>query len=121
MARKLPEDVAVRTLRANNYPAHRTIHEFRQLHLEEFSALFVQVVKLARKGGSGEPGSGGRGRNEDQGEREQAQAMSFARMQEEEARLKREFSGLLEQAEAQDAADEDRYGSDDHNGGLPQE
>jgi len=48
-------------------------------------------------------------------------AMSYARMQEEEARLKREITGLLKQAEAQDQADEDRYGPDDHNSGLPAE
>jgi hypothetical protein len=39
-------------------------------------------------------------------------------MQDEEARLKREIAGLLKQAEAQDAADEDRYGPDDHNAGY---
>lgn len=48
MARKLHEDVAFRMLCANNYPAHRTIREFRQLHLQEFSALFVQMVKLGK-------------------------------------------------------------------------
>jgi transposase len=51
IARKLSEDVAFRVLCANNFPAHRTIREFRQPHLQEFSALFVQVVKLAREAG----------------------------------------------------------------------
>ncbi len=51
IARKLTEDVAFRVLSANNFPAHRTIREFRQLHLQEFSALFVQVVQLAREAG----------------------------------------------------------------------
>jgi transposase len=51
IARKLTEDVTFRVLSANNFPAHRTIREFRQLHLKEFSALFVQVVKLAREAG----------------------------------------------------------------------
>src|ERR1035438_2778715 len=45
IARKLQEDVAFRVLGANNFPAHRTIREFRQLHLAELSALFVAVVK----------------------------------------------------------------------------
>jgi transposase len=49
IARKLTEDVAFRVFSANNFPVHRTIREFRQLHLKEFSALFVQVVKLARE------------------------------------------------------------------------
>lgn len=33
------------------FPAQRTMREFRQLHLAEFSALFVHVVRLAREAG----------------------------------------------------------------------
>ena len=51
LARKLHEDVAFRVLAAGNFPAHRTICDFRALHLKELSALFVQVVKLARECG----------------------------------------------------------------------
>ena len=47
IARKLHEDVAFRVLAARNFPAHRTIRDFRALHLKELSDLFVQVVKLA--------------------------------------------------------------------------
>ena len=43
IARNLHEDVAFRVLAADNFPAHRTIWEFRALHLSEFSELFVQV------------------------------------------------------------------------------
>ena len=121
MARKLTEDVAFRVLSANNFPAHRTIREFRQLHLKEFSALFVQVVKLAREAGLVSLGRVGVDGTKIKANASKHKAMSYARMQEEEARLKREIAGLLKQAEAQDAADEDRYGPDDHHGGLPQE
>jgi hypothetical protein len=48
-------------------------------------------------------------------------AMSYGRMQDEEARLAREIAGLLKQAESQDQSDEQRYGPDDSNGGLPPE
>src|SRR5476649_2210351 len=34
VARKLQEDVAFRVLAAENFPAHRTIREFRQVHRE---------------------------------------------------------------------------------------
>jgi len=44
IARKLHEDVAFRVLGADNFPAHRTICDFRVLHLNELAALFVQVV-----------------------------------------------------------------------------
>jgi transposase len=40
IARKLHEDVAFRVLAAGNFPAHRTICDFRALHLKELSALF---------------------------------------------------------------------------------
>jgi len=121
MARKLHEDVAFRVLCANNYPAHRTIREFRQLHLQEFSALFVQVVKLAQEAGLVSLGRVGVDGTKIKANASKHKAMSYARMQEEEARLKREIAGLLKQAEAQDQADEDRYGPDDHNSGLPAE
>ena len=41
IAKKLHEDVAFRVLAADNFPAHRTIREFRALHLSEFTELFV--------------------------------------------------------------------------------
>jgi transposase len=121
MARKLREDVAFRLLCANNYPAHRTIREFRQLHLKEFSALFVQVVGLAREAGLVSLGRVGVDGTKIKANASKHKAMSYARMQEEETRLKREIAGLLKQAEAQDVADEDRDGPEDRNGGLPKE
>jgi transposase len=51
IARKLREDIAFRVLAASNFPAHRTIREFRALHLAEFCELFVQLVRLAREMG----------------------------------------------------------------------
>ena len=51
IARKLHEDVAFRVLAAENFPAYRTIWEFRALHLDEFTELFIQVVRLAREMG----------------------------------------------------------------------
>ena len=51
MAKKLHEDVAFRLLAAGNFPAHRTIRDFRAFHLKELSELFVQVVRLAREMG----------------------------------------------------------------------
>ncbi|MDE8939208.1 transposase, partial [Klebsiella pneumoniae] len=51
LARKLYEDVALRVLAAGNFPAHRTLSDFRALHLTELENLFVQVVQLARECG----------------------------------------------------------------------
>ena len=49
--RRLHEDLAFRMLGAGNFPKHRTIRDFRALHLKELADLFVQVVKLAREMG----------------------------------------------------------------------
>ncbi len=46
IARRLEEDVAFRVLAAGNFPQHRTVCEFRRRHLEDFKALFVEVVRL---------------------------------------------------------------------------
>src|ERR1700692_1641193 len=121
IARKLSEDVAFRVLSANNFPAHRTIREFRQLHLQEFSALFVQVVKLAKEAGLLSLGRVGIDGTRIKANASKHKAMSYERMQDEQARLKREIAGLLKQAEDQDQAGEERYGRDDDNGGLPPE
>ena len=47
LARRVSEDVAVRVLSAGNFPAHRTMAEFRQRHLKEFKKLFGQVARIA--------------------------------------------------------------------------
>ena len=51
IARKLPEDVAFQMLAADNFAAHRTIRDFRALHLAEFTELFTKVVRLGREMG----------------------------------------------------------------------
>src|ERR1039458_7889231 len=112
IARKLQEDVAFRVLGANNFPAHRTIREFRQLHLAELSALFVAVVKLAREAGLIKLGRLGVDGSKIKANASKHKAMSYARMKDEEVRLEREIAGLLKQAEAADRAEEAQHGSD---------
>jgi transposase len=77
IARKLHEDVAFpfRALAARNFPAHRTIRDFRAFHLNELSELFVQVVRLAK-------------------------AMSYGHMLKAEAELKTQIDALLNKARA---------------------
>ena len=48
IAKKVEEDLAFRMLAAGNFPAHRTICEFRRRHLEDFRKLFVEVIRLAQ-------------------------------------------------------------------------
>ncbi len=88
IAKKLHEDVAFRVLGAGNFPAHRTICDFRQLPLKELQALFVQVVGVARELGRVKLGVVGVDGTKIKANASQHKAMSYGRMKEEQARLK---------------------------------
>lgn len=81
IARKLHEDVAFRVLAADNFPAHRTIRDFRALHLVEFSELFVQVVRLARELGLVKLGTIAVDGTKIKANASRHEVMSYARMQ----------------------------------------
>lgn len=49
IAAKFHNDVVFRVLGAGNFPAHRTLSDFRQRYLSEFREIFVQVVQPARE------------------------------------------------------------------------
>lgn len=120
IAGRLEEDVAFRVLGSGNFPAHRTIREFRQLHLAEFSALFVQIVQLAREAGLVKLGRIGIDGTKIKANASKHKAMSYGRMLEQEQRLKSEIADLLKQAEAQDAQEDAQYG-DRRGDELPDE
>src|SRR5471032_770378 len=103
LARKLHEDVAFRVLGAGNFPAHRTLCDFRALHLEELAALFVQVVKLARECGLVKLGMIAIDGTKLKANASRHKAMSYKRMVQAEAELKAQIDALLERAKATDA------------------
>ncbi len=105
IARKLHEDVAFRVLGASNFPKHRTICDFRALHLEEFSALFVQVVKLARECGLAKLGTIAVDGTQIKANASRHKAMSYERMQRTEIELKAQIDALLAKARATDEAE----------------
>ena len=105
IARKLHEDVAFRVLAARNFPAHRTIREFRALHLKELGELFVQVVRLAREMGLVKLGSIAVDGTKVKANASRHKAMSYKRMLESEAQLKAQIKALLERANAADEAE----------------
>lgn len=102
LARKLHEDVAFRVLAAGNFPAHRTICDFRALHLKELSDLFVQVVKLAQECGLVKLGTIAVDGTKIKANASRHKAMSFERMQKAELELKAQIDALLAQAKAAD-------------------
>ncbi len=121
IAKKLHEDVAFRVLAAGNFPAHRTIAEFRQLHLKEFEALFVQVVQLAQEIGVLKLGTLAIDGSKVKANASKHKAMSYGRMKEEEGRLREEIGKLLEQAAAVDAEEDRLYGEEARGDELPEE
>ncbi len=102
LATKLHEDVALRVLAAENYPAHRTLSDFRALHLQELAALFVQVVRLARECGLVKLGTVAVDGTKLKANASRHKAMSYDRMLKAEVELKAQIDGLLNRAKAAD-------------------
>ena len=105
IARKLFEDVAFRVLAADNFPAHRTIRDFRALHLAEFTELFVQVVRLAREMGLVKLGTIAVDGTKIKANASRHKAMSYGRMQSAEAELKAQIEALVQKAASADEAE----------------
>ena len=105
IARKLHEDVAFRVLAAENYPAHRTISDFRVLHLSELAGLFAQVVRLARELGLVKLGTVAIDGTKIKANASRHKAMSYERMLQSEAELKAQIKALLDKAQATDEAE----------------
>jgi transposase len=121
IAAKLHEDVAYRVLGSDNFPAHRTISDFRHRHLPEFRELFVQVVQTAREAGLVKLGTLAVDGSKLKANASKHKAMSYRRMREEEKRLRKEIRELTEQAQATDAQEDKRYGKDRRGDELPAE
>jgi len=105
IAKKLHEDVAFRVLGADNFPAHRTIRDFRALHLAEFTDLFVQVVRLAREMGLVKLGTIAVDGTKVKANAGRHKAMSYGRMQTAEAELKAQITALVKKAANTDEAE----------------
>jgi len=121
IARKIEEDVAYRVLAAGNFPAHRTIAEFRQQYLAAFEALFVQVVQIAREAGVVQLGAVAVDGSKVKANASKHKAMSYGRMRDEERRLREQIAALTTQAEATDAAEDAEHGPDVRGDELPAE
>lgn len=108
-------------LGADNFSAHRTISDFRQRHLPEFRDVFVQVVQPARELGLVKLGTVAVDGSKVRANASKHKAMSYARMNEEEERLRKEIQALLAQSKKTDAQEDERYGPDRRGTELPAE
>jgi transposase len=105
IARKLHEDVAFRMIGAGNFPKHRTVCDFRAVHLDELAALFMQVVKMARECGLVKLGTIAVDGTKVKASASRHKAMSYQRMLETEVQLKAQIDALLNKARSTDAAE----------------
>jgi len=115
------EDVAFRYLSADQHPDHDTFAEFRKRHLEALAGLFTQALRLCEKAGMVKLGHVSIDGSKIKANASKHKAMSYPRMTETEARLKREIEALLKQAEATDAAEDTQYGKGRRGDELPAE
>ena len=114
-------DVAYRVIVGEDVPDFRTISDFRKIHLEALSALFVQVLRLCQEAGLVKLGRVALDSTKVKANASRHKAMSYGRMQQEAARLEEEIAALLEEAEATDASEDERYGRSRRGDELPAE
>lgn len=103
--RRLHGDLALRMLSAGDFPRHRTICDFRALHLRELAELFVQVVKLAREMGLVKLGALVIEGTKLTANASRHKAMSYEHMKQAEAELKAQIDAQLARAKATDEAE----------------
>jgi transposase len=115
------EDVAFRVLAAGQAPDFRTIASFRARHLEALKGLFAQVVDLCREAGLVTLGHLAVDSTKVRASASKHKAMSYARMTEEEERLRGDIQRWFEACDEVDAAEDALYGADKTGNELPEE
>jgi len=115
------EDVAFRFLSADEHPDHSTLAEFRKRHLQALAGLFTQALQLCQKAGLVKLGHVAIDGTKLQGNASKHKAMSYGRMGEAEKKLKDEIDALLKRAEAEDAAEDAKFGKGRSGEDLPAE
>jgi transposase len=121
MARRIEEDIAVRYLAAGNFPSHRTICDFRVAHLEAFSVLLLQIIRIAQEAGLVKLGRIAIDGSKVRASASKHKAMSYDRMKSEEEKLEKQIAAILGQAAEQDAREDAEYGPDHRGDELPEE
>jgi transposase len=121
-------DVAVRMLCADQHPDYRSIARFRARHVEALAELFVQALRLCRKARLVGLGTLALDGTKLRANASRHKAMSYERMVKKEAELDAEIAALRERverlladAEATDAAEDERFGADRRGDELPAE
>ena len=109
--KRLQEDIPFKVLAAGNEPDFRTISDFRKIHIGTLQGLFEQVLEMALEVGAVKVGRVTLDGTKVKANASKHKAMSYGRMQEKQEQLREEVKHLLEQAEAADAEEDRRHGS----------
>lgn len=120
LSRRLEEDVAFRVLAAENFPAHRTLCDFRHEHLEALGALFVQVVQVAREAGLVKLGTVAVDGSKVKANASRHKSMTYKEMLKQEKRLREKIDALLAEADRIDGQEDELYGRDQRGDELPE-
>lgn len=115
------EDIPFRLLTDDLHPDHSRIAEFRRVHLDELSDIFVQVLQICNRMGLVELGDIALDGTKVQASASKHKAMSYERMLQEEERLEEEIEQLFEEAEQTDREEDERFGRDSRGDELPEE
>ena len=121
IAQECVESVAFRYLTANQMPNFRTISDFRKRHIEAFSALFLEVLKLCTEAGLANVGHVALDGSKIDANASRHKAMSYGRMKTEEERLAKEIAEMMAQAQAADDREDNKFGKDKAGNELPDE
>jgi transposase len=127
LERACHHDVAFRFLSGNQTPDYRSIGRFRKRHLAVFGELVVQVLAIAKRAGLVKLGRVALDGSKVRANASRRKAMSYERMgpreqqlADEIAELRAKAAALIAEAEAVDAAEDEKFG-DRRGDELPDE
>ena len=112
LARLARQEATFVYLAGGGQPNYRTLARFRRDNAAAFTAVFQETVVLALRLGLARLGHVALDGTKLQANTSKHKAMSYGRMRQREAQLKEEMARLVEQAETQDAAEDQEYGTD---------
>jgi len=115
------ERVPFRVLTADQHPDHDTIAEFRKRHLEALVGLFVQILSICQKTGLVKLGHVSLDGTKVKANASKHKAMSYGRMEKKAQELEEEVKRLLNEAQAADDDEDDKYGKGNRGDELPKE
>jgi len=112
LARLARQEATFVYLAGGGRPNYRTLARFRRENGAAFTAVFQETVVLALRLGLARLGHVALDGTKLKANTSKHKAMSYGRMRQRETQLKEEIARLVEQAEAQDTAEDQEYGVD---------